>query len=203
MDPTAPNNPTSPTPNQVPPSPIQPGQFVVAGDPPSAQPQSSATQAGPVAGMSLAQEKVGSDPALQGSPPASPPTPISAPGAQPDPTPFAPPTQPFGNQQPTPDSTSGGGSKMKLVLIILAILVLVGIIAAVVFLFILPKSSTSQTNTTINQEIEETSPPPQRTDGGFGTIPQSTESGQPTESGTPPAIGNDLSAPDASPTTGQ
>lgn len=186
MDPTAPNNPTSSTPNQAPASPIQPGQFVVAGDSQTAaQPQAAA----PISGMSLAQEKPADAPIPPAHPEGQPQNPISAPGMpQPDPTPFATPQQPTANQQATGEKSPGGGSGKKLILILVAVLVLVGIIAAVVVMFILPK--TNQTSTTSEIEIEQTAPPPQRTDGGFGQIPQSTESGLPAEEIPPAPIDN-------------
>jgi len=196
MDPTAPNKPSDPASKQASPNSIQPGQFVVAGDSSAQAAPAAPTQTGPIAGMTLAQDNT----SLGEVPQSPPPSPASVPGAQPDPTPFAPPIQPFANQQTVPDAAGGGGSKTKLILIVLAVLVLISIIAAVIFFFILPKTSIVQTTTT-QEIIEETSPPPQRIDGGFGTIPQSTESGTPAED-TPPATGNELPAPGNNPTTG-
>lgn len=192
MDPTAPNNPNKPNQNTAPQSPIQPGQFVVASDTSTAAPQpQTAPQpvtpqepAAPVPGMSFAQDKSTMDPI----PPAQ--VPEGGIGAgQPDPAPFANPGQ--NQQQPTP-SAGGGGSKMKVIIIIVAVLLLAGIIAAVVFLFVLPKTS-SKTATSVDQTVvNEPTAPPQRTDGGFGQLPQSTGSSE-------PSTGNELTAPPTNP----
>lgn len=192
MDSTAPNNPNNPAQGAPPQNPIQPGQFVVAGDNSAAPPPQT-----PVAGMSLAQENV-PDPA-PGPMPGAPPVPASVPGAQPDPTPFSPPGQPFPGQAAPQAPSSGGGSQMKMILIIVAVLVLVGIIAAVVVMFVLPNLNSSETPVTTT-EVEEPLVPVQRTDGGFGQIPATTESAAPTED-IPPA-GNDTTAPGGIPATG-
>jgi hypothetical protein len=87
---------------------------------------------------------------------------------------------------------------MKLIMIIVAVLALFGIIAAVVFLYVLP-STKSKTATSVNQTVvDEPSVPPQRTDGGFGQLPQSTTSAEPAGS-SQPATGNELTAPPTNP----
>ncbi len=198
MDPTAPNNPNNPNQNTPPQSPIQPGQFVVAQDPSTVAPQTqtatqqapSAEPIAPIPGMSFAQDRPAPDPMAPVQPAGS------MPPGQPDPAPFTTPTQ---AQQSAPaPSSGGGGSKMKLIMIMVAVLVLFGIIAAVVFMFILPKTN-PKTDTNIDQTvINEPSVPPQRTDGGFGQLPQSTTSAEPAGSSVP-ATGNELTAPPINP----
>lgn len=201
MDPTAPNNPNNPNQNSAPQSPIQPGQFVVAGDPSASAPQTqsapqtsqatSTEPAAPVPGMSFAQERPVTDPM---SPTPPDPIPNMVPG-QPDPVPF---TTPGLAQQNAPAPGTGGGSKMKIIIIIVAILIIAGIIAAAVFMFVLPKTN-SKTATSVDQTVvTEPSPPPQRTDGGFGQLPQSTTGAQPAGS-SQPATGNELTVPPINP----
>jgi len=188
LDPTAPNN-NQPNQGNTPPSPIQPGQFVVAGE--DQQPQPTPTSATPQTvqnppqasqpTVSLAGER--SDQAI---PQVLPNAAAGSASTQPDPTPF---TAPNINQQATPDQTkSGGGSKIKMVIIIVAILALIAIIGATVYLFVLPKlkGNTAKPQTSTDVQIEEPSPLPPKTGNGFGDIPQSTESSQPT---TPTAPG--------------
>lgn len=180
MDPTAPNKNQPDSGNTNPPSPIQPGQFVVAGDDPPQQsgqaqpaPQAVPAQTPPQPTTSLAGERRES-----ATPQVPPSAQVAGAPTQPDPTPF---TAPAVGQQGAQETTkSGGGSKVKGVVIVLAILVLLAIIGAVVYFFVLPnlKGTTSKTQSSTEVQIEEPSPPPPNTGSGFGDIPESTTSVQ-------------------------
>ncbi len=213
MDPTAQANNPNPQ-GDAAKSPIEPGQFVVAGSDPAtpSQPQvaPSAVQQTPSGqapqamppqeprpGFSLAQDKTLAQsfptPPPQ-SPPPPPPQPQSDMAMQPDPTPFTGP-----NQQTTVPTQQPPGSKMKkikLFVIIIAVLVLVGIVAAVAWFFILnkPQAASQSAKTENTQETIEPTPALQTPTGGFGNLPQATDSVQASGSGqleqptfTPPA----------------
>lgn len=165
MDPTAPNNNNG----QNPQTPVQPGQFVVAGE--DMQPQAAVPSSPAQPTVSLAGER---------APDAAPQTPMAAASgaAQPDPTPFSP-TPPGTPQAAVPaNAPSGGGGGAKKILVLLAVLVLIGIIGAVAYFFALPMINKNSQETVTDQIIEETSPPPGRTetDPTFGEIPESTTS---------------------------
>lgn len=177
--PTAPDNNQPNSGSAAPPNPIQPGQFVVAGDDQPQQPGQTpaAPQAVPAQppppATSLAgerQESVTSQ--------VTPIAPAANGSTQPDPTPFTAP----GAVQPGTQETakSGGGSKIKGVVIALAVIVLLAIIGAVVYFFVLPnlKGATSKTQTSTDVVVEDPSPPPPNTGNGFGDIPESTTSVQ-------------------------
>lgn len=182
MDPTAPNdngqNPQSGNPQ----TPIQAGQFVVAGED---APQPAPTENPATPKVSLAGER---------QPQTMPQTPnaVASGTTQPDPTPFTPP-----GSSPTPSAQDAGqlaqqapktGGGSKTILIILAVLVLLAILAAVAYFFVLPMLNKQKTSTT-DEQVVETSPPIQRTDTdpGFGEIPESTTSSE--DTGLPPDTG--------------
>lgn len=205
MDPTAQANNPNPQ-GDAAKSPIEPGQFVVAGGEPASPPGQPINQPAqqpqsppqPRPGFSLAQDKnlAQSFP----TPPPQPPQPQSPPPQpqippqppqpetpmQPDPTPFNGPNQPASApaQQQPPGSKM---KKIKLLVIIVAILILIGIVAALAWFFILNKPQTAQTVKTENtQELIEPTPTPQApSTGGFGNLPQATDSVQASESGQP------------------
>lgn len=187
MDPTAPNNNQPNSGNTTPPNPIQPGQFVVAGEDQQptqnsapAAPQATQDPAPPQPAVSLAGER------QESAAPLPMPTAPAANGAtQPDPTPF---TAPGIGQQSTPEKPKGGGSKM--IIIIFAVVMFLAIIGAVVYFFVLPglKSNAAKNQTSTDVQVEEPSSPPPNTGTGFGDIPDSTESAQqapPADTGAP------------------
>lgn len=192
MDPTAQTNNPNPQ-GDSPKSPIEPGQFVVAGEdvsqgtsqpapqqvpPVQTPPQASA----PRPGFSLAQDKNLAQSYPTPPPPPPPPPPPAQPAIppqhdqpmQPDPTPFAGP----GQIPNTPLSPQPPGSKMKkikLFVIIIAVFVLIGIVAAVAWFFVLQKPQTPQSaKTQDTQQVIEPTSTPQLPTGGFGQLPQAT-----------------------------
>lgn len=182
MDPTAPNNNGQNPPSANPQTPIQPGQFVVAGDDaPTASAMPSSPPAPTQPAVSLAGERQpGAEPQILAS------TPASGAATQPDPTPF---TQPVPGVLPADsaaqavqsvgDAPKGGGSKK--IFIMLAVVVLLGIIAAVGYFFVLPQVQKKEETTAATDIIEEEpSSTPAATDGGFGEIPESTAPAQET-----------------------
>lgn len=174
MDPTAPNDPNNPNPAS-PPNPIQPGQFVVAGEDaaPASAPQQQANAAPAQPAVSLAGQR-------QESAPVFPNAPVSGASTQPDPTPYMPPTGSPNGATPPPLPAESKGKGSKLIIMVLAVIVLISIIGAVLWFFVLPKTKTAATKTedTSTQVQEEPSAPPQRTEGGFGQIPESTAPAQ-------------------------
>ncbi len=187
MDPTAQTNNPNPQGDSAK-SPIEPGQFVVAGEdtaqtqPIAQQPQvSEQTPASlgisPKPGFSLAQDKnlAQSYPTPPPPPPPTPPTPQQPDQPmQPDPTPFAGP----GQIPNTPVSPQPPGSKMKkikLFVIVIAVLVLIGIVAAVAWFFVLQKPQAPESaKTQDTQQVVEPTSTPQLPTGGFGQLPQAT-----------------------------
>lgn len=177
-------------PNQMPTdSAIQTGQFVVAGGDQAPAPQNFPPEPPqpPAPPPYIPQEPNTTVP----QPPVPEPQPAAAFAptdqqfqSQPDPTPYAPPPPTPGSQQ----VSAGGGSmikKLRLVAIIAGVLVLLGAIAALVWFFVLGRSSQQPTQTQATTQetqavVEEATPLPKRTEGGFGTLPglQSTNSAQ-------------------------
>src|SRR3989344_5907314 len=180
-----PNDPliNSAQPSQTPgDSSIQTGQFVVAGadqaaPPQSFQPENTAPPPPLTPPPYIPQQpNPVSEASLPESQSAPLPTPSYAPTAQqfqsqPDPTPYAPPPPVPGSQQ----VSAGGGSmikKLRIVAIIAGILVLLGAIGALVWFFVIgraPKQPT-QTEAQIQETqavVEEPTPLPKRTEGGF------------------------------------
>lgn len=183
MDLTAPNNNQPNSGSATPPNPIQPGQFVVAGDDSQAQ-QAPTSAPAPIApqppqtptppAVSLAGQR------QESAIPLVPPSASQAgASAQPDPTPFTAPN--VGQQSAPENAKASGGSKSKGILLVVAFIALLAIIGAVVYFFVLPKlkGNSAKTQTSTDVQIEEPSPPPPKTGSGFGDIPQSTESAQP------------------------
>lgn len=215
MDPTAPKD------NKNPPkaSPIQPGQFVVAGDedgvfkePPVPV---SPTPVSPATSLSQEQKQPASSPLppLPSQPPSQPSPQSPGPGinlsvesqpspsvtpisnqsqqetsttssqpsqTQPDPTPYVAP-QP--GDVPYPNNTTGAPQeppslikKLRMIAIFVVVLVLVGALAAVAWFFVLGKKSNGpvKTENTQQAQIEEPSPFPKRTTGGFAELPVAT-----------------------------
>lgn len=169
-------------------SSIQTGQFVVAGGDQAPPPQNFQPEpaAPPPPPPYIPQEPNAAVP--QAPAPGPQLAPAFAPTAQqfqqPDPTPYAPPPPTPGSQQ----VSAGGGSmikKLRLVAILAGILVLLGAIGALVWFFVLGRSSQQPTQTQATTQetqavVEEATPLPRRTEGGFGTLPglQSTSSAQ-------------------------
>jgi len=190
MDPTAPKNNGQNPPSANPQTPIQPGQFVVAGDDALTAPQVAtpiAPPPPPQPAVSLAGERqAGAEPQILAS------TPASGGSTQPDPTPFSQPVPGIPSAdsaaqavQSVGDPPKGGGSKK--ILVLLAVVVLLGIIAAVVYFFVLPQiQKKEETTATTDVLVEEPSPTPQVTDGGFGEIPESTTTASPSTTDLPP-----------------
>lgn len=193
MDPSAPdnNNQNPDAPQQ--PSPIQPGQYVVASadnlnapapqnmPPPTGQtvlnpqvaqnPQISTgynPNPAPADGFTTGAYQ---NPAFQTQgPPVPGPT-------QPDPTPFTPPTTPVA---PAPSSGSEGSKfgKIKIIGIALGVISLLTIIGALVWFFVLNKNTT-QPSTTIDEQILEEPLPANQPPAGFGQLPESTAESSP------------------------
>ncbi len=177
MDPTAPNNNGQTPPPANPQNPVQPGQFVVAGD--DASPTQQAAPPPPQPSVSLAGERqLGVETQAVGN------TPPVVSSTQPDPTPFSQPTpgmSPADNApqtaQSVADAPKGGGSKK--IFVVLAVVVLLGIIAAVAYFFVMPQLQKKEEVTKVTDIIEEEPlPTPLNTDGGFGEIPESTAAAQ-------------------------
>lgn len=170
MDPTAPNNNQPSSGSTIPPNPIQPGQFVVAGgdqEPPqdSSPVAPQETQAPPPQPtVSLAGQR------QESSESQMPTSPAASGASQPDPAPFA--VEGVG-QQSTSENKSGGSKK---IIIVLAIVILLAIIGAVVYFFVLPqlKKNPANTKTSAETVVEEPSSPAPKTGSGFGDIPDST-----------------------------
>ncbi len=209
MDPTAQTNNPNPQ-GDAAKSPIEPGQFVVAGaDPvppqpqpappaqqaPIGQPQQPASPPQPMSppqprpGFSLAQDKnlaqsfptPPPQPQVPSPPPPPPPQPDMT--MQPDPTPFTGPGQQ--GSVPTQQPPASKMKKIKLIVILIAVLILIGIVAAVAWFFILNKPQTTAQNVKTQnvQETIEPTPLPQTPTNGFGNLPQATDSGQASASG--------------------
>lgn len=203
MDPTAPkdsslpSDPASPQDAGSTPNPIQPGQFVVAGETEpqapalgTSSPQNKITEPPPVSSPGNIEPPQPAPPTnsggqaykppnlastqpgpLSGPPPPGPPGLPPIPPSQPDPTPFMP--QPA---SPPPTQESSKMGKIKLLLFIAAGVALVGLIGAVVWLFVLggnkPKEPIKTEST--QEQLQEQPPVPKRTEGGFGELPQAT-----------------------------
>ena len=211
MDPSAPdnNNQNPDAPQQ--PSPIQPGQYVVASadNLNAPQPQTAVPMpSGPV----VENPQVPQNPQMtqsynQNPAPAKgftaaayqnpafqtqvPPQGI-LPQTQPDPTPFTPPGTPV-NQVPASPNEGSKFGKIKILGIALGVISLLVIIGALVWFFVLNKETTQQL-TTANEEVIEEPSPANQPPGGFSQLPESTQESSPqppTESApaqtTPPA----------------
>lgn len=203
MDPTAQTNNPNPQGNSAK-SPIEPGQFVVAGEdsnqntsqpapgqPPLA-PQVPSQAVPPQPGLSLAQDKnlaqsYPTPPPLPPPPPSMPPQQPDQP-MQPDPTPFTGPGQALSS----PASPQPPGSKMKkikLFVIIIAVIILIGIVAAVVWFFVLQKPQAQQSaKTEDTQQVIEPTSTPQTPTGGFGQLPQATSGAEASGAGQIPTF---------------
>lgn len=211
MDPTAPkdNNNNQGT-NPPGPSPIQPGQFVVA---PPASPDAPASPRGE-RGESLGGPAADPDTPPQPPPPEEtpqPPQPAStqrgefaqtpqepAPQSepeplfaqnQPNPTPFVAPTPlpEMAQEKDTPPPSKI--QRARKILIIVGILLLVVILGAIVWLFIVGRSR-EQPAKTQSQEVStgqepSLAPIPKRTTGGFADLPAATRESQATDSASP------------------
>lgn len=183
MDPTAPNNNNQNPGGAAPQSPIQPGQFVVAGDDqqaPQAPMSAPSAPQQPIQNPDPPQPAVSLAGARQetANPSVLPNAPVDSTSTQPDPTPFTPQGQAAGQPVESAQNKGGGGSKM--IIIALAVLILVAIIGAVVYFFVLPKlkGSTQKAQSTTDTQIEAPSPPPPKTGSGFGDIPESSTGAQ-------------------------
>lgn len=206
MDPTAPkdNNNNQGT-NPPSPSPIQPGQFVVAPreditppppsepeQPPQESPQPS-QPASPAKRGEFTQPPASPGESLGGPSPKEPapskePAPLFA-QDQPNPTPFVAPTPPpeMAQEKDTPPPSKI--QRARKILIIVGILLLVAILGAIVWLFIVGRSR-EQPAKTQSQEVstsqEPSQPPiPKRTTGGFADLPAATRESQATASASP------------------
>ncbi|OGD97057.1 hypothetical protein A3A49_00805 [Candidatus Curtissbacteria bacterium RIFCSPLOWO2_01_FULL_38_11b] len=207
MDPTAPNdNKQNPEGSQnVQNNPVQPGQFVVSGEPGETpaelgvNPQPTGIGSQPPFDNSRqpsSQSPSGSiEPQQAGdSQPFGQNIPVENPqfaaaqsppqtNVQPDPTPFNAQNIHPGPQVPDPQVSSNGGSKMakfKILAVIIAILLLLAIIAIVIWFFVFNKKSDEEVNVTqpLNQ-IEEPATPSPETGNGFGDLPQATQEATP------------------------
>lgn len=220
MDPTAPNNnslPQDPNAPLGPKSPIQPGQFVVAGEdeevaknvssqspsPESQnpQPQPFSSPQSPQQVPSTLQEPAQAVPGpsvlspLAGDTPTSNEnsdlpsnfaSPFSGPrNLQPDPTPFvSPQMQPQQTKETGPMLPPSPSSPIKKIVLIFGVLILIGLITAVAWFFIINKNGkeTAQNKDTQKSQIEEPSPLPKRTSGGFSELPPATSEASPSAS---------------------
>lgn len=200
---TAPQDPNSkdPTSQNPPPNPIEPGQFVVAGQedgvfkqPPSPSPQQTEPapttlptpqEPSPAQGFSLPPHPPQKQPASITEPPVSPllsqttvpPQATSAAEPQPDPTPFVqPPSGSTTDPVTTPEPSMI--KKLRLIAVVAIFVVLILLAVAILWFFVLGKRSQepNKTENEIAAQIEEPSPPPKRTSGGFAELPPATES---------------------------
>ena len=183
-------NPQPPGEKPPAPNPIEPGQFVVAGedhtsppkpapisqnspsapaldpglghiDPPPPQPAANQMPARPQPGLNLAGA-----PPPQNFPPPNP-APQEPAFEQPNPAPYTPPP-------PTTSSAPPEGSSkiksLRMFAIIAGVLVLLAVIGALVYIFVFAKKPEAATTTSTNQAIEEPSPTPARAGPGFGDL---------------------------------
>jgi len=230
MDPTAPKDNSLANDPQ---NPIQPGQFVVAGEdnslspkpkapapiskpqfktPPPSPPIPNPTNIpqGPPPSITTPPVVPPPSPKIEAMPkmtpvppvpPASPPPPSPAPqtpsvsaepaASQPDPTPFVPPSVPDQQAMGTPTQGPSGIGRLRIIAIVLAVLVLVALIAGVFWFFVLGKRGQEpvKTQSAPEEQVEEPSSPPKRTNGGFGDLPQATSEATPAATPTPPEEG--------------
>ncbi|MBI3283017.1 hypothetical protein HYZ70_02975 [Candidatus Curtissbacteria bacterium] len=195
MDPTAPNNRDPKSPNSQK-SPLEPGQFVTAGEeengvfkqPPAPQPeQTSASdeQPQPKEAPRPPTNLASQTPSQPGPTSPSAPQPAAEPpqfANQPSPTPYVPPSA-KGSPPPSPPSAI---TKLRIVLIILGFLLLVLALSSVAWFFIFSKTAGGKSTKVESQtpQVEFPSPPPARSSGGFSELPQATEeAGESTPSG--------------------
>lgn len=184
IDPNDPLVGTSPPSVADPASPIQTGQYVVAGQDATAQAPSVNEPPLPQTMPNLAQPigQVPPEP-IPPAPSFAPPTSGTSPA--PDPTPYTPPPSTTPHQQ-------GGSSmikKLRLTAIVLGVLVLLGAIGALVWFFILGKNSSTPTKieTKDTSAIIEPSTPPIRTQNGFDTLPSLPQGTSSAKTSTPSA----------------
>ena len=207
-------NPQGKPDGNAPPNPIEPGQFVVAGENHSTSPQASPNLSQPTGNL----PPLDSQPSAPAAPtpmpaqpdpvpaPTSPPLPstgLNLAGESPPPGPTAdfpapgPLPQAPAPEQPNPalyvpPPATGGNipqnpskiKNLKKIAIIVAGLVLLSAIGALVYMFVLGKKPQAA-KTTTTDVIEEPSPSPQNTGPGFADLSESTP--QATKSATPSA----------------
>lgn len=225
MDPSAPKNQNPQNPNtqtggSLPPkNPIQPGQFVVAGEedgvfkePPAPSPPLANLPPSPL--PKIPEKPSSSPPPLsQGAtlpplpqepsaaagpnlssfkppqpPPADkltsqqetpPPSSTQIASNQPDPTPFVAEKPQSSPDQNIPQSTQEPPSlikKLRIIAIVIVFLVLIAVILSIVWFFVLGKKSKEpvKIEDTDQIQVEEPSPLPKRTTGGFADLPVAT-----------------------------
>lgn len=186
-DPTVPKDNTSTqgsnSPN--PKSPIEPGQFVVAGQddvfkqppsspiPQSPPPPPEPSPPGPV----KSQEPPPQMPLQPSMPEPQPSPPFSSQIApdQPNPSPYVPPTTTTPTQQEPPSMIQ----KLRKIAVILVMLIVLASAAAAVWFFVLGKNR-AQTPQSQEETVVEASPSPlpKRTTGGFVDLPAATQESQ-------------------------
>lgn len=198
MDPTAPKDNNSNQGTKPPsPSPIEPGQFVVA---PPVSPDTSVGGSAPDTTLPPPPQPEPSQEiplqSPQPTPLASDTEPVPAPEPeplfaqnQPNPTPFVAPTSSPETAQAQADQPLSKIQRARKILIIVGIFLLVAILGAIVWLFIVGRSR-EQPAKTQSQEVspgqEPSQPPiPKRTAGGFADLPAATRESQATASASP------------------
>ena len=179
-------NPSGSETGGPPPSPIQPGQYAVAGGEEGVFKEPPAP---PVEGRQTNQTAATTSPptpqAPTPQPPPQEPAPASAfnPENQPNPTPYVPPQGQGGPENSSPS----GIKKMRLIIIAAGLLLLVILIAALAWFLVFSKKSSSPEKTqTEENKIELPSTSPQRTTGGFSEIPPATGGASPATPGALP-----------------
>lgn len=188
-DPTVPQDNTntqgSNSPN--PKSPIEPGQFVVAGQddvfkqppsspiPQSPPPPPESSPPGPILSKVPPLPMPPQPPVPESSQtrPESQPSQIAP--DQPNPSPYVPPTTTTPTQQEPPSMIQ----KLRKIAIILVMLIVLASAAAAVWFFVLGKNR-AQTPQSQGETVVEVSPSPlpKRTTGGFADLPAATQESQ-------------------------
>lgn len=101
---------------------------------------------------------------------------------QPDPTPYVPPpAQPL----QVPPETPSKIRLLKKLAIVVGIVLLIAIIVVVAWFFVLGKKTQEPVRTEAISEVDEPSPLPKRTNGGFGELPPATSEASPSAFPTP------------------
>lgn len=188
-DPTAAPENNTPTPQEsnssTRDSPIEPGQFVVAGDPsifkqpPPPGPTSPPTGSLPSTPTSAPQESPPTPPqppSSQPLPPEQVPAAPNPPAAdQPNPAPYVPPTAAAPTQLEPPSAIA----RLRKLAIVLVALVIISTIAGAAWFLFLNKTS-PKTQVEEPETVLEPSPLPlpKRTTGGFADLPAATDQSQ-------------------------
>lgn len=173
VDPTAPqdNTNTQGSNSATPPSPIEPGQFVVAGEPSVFKQPPPPTDNLPAMPTSTPREF---PPPPQAPPEQVPTAPNPPVQTQPNPAPYVPPTAAAPTQLGQPSAIA---RLRKLAIVLVALVIISTIAGAAWFLFLNkanPKTQVEEPETV----LQPPPPLPKRTTGGFADLPAATDQSQ-------------------------